>query len=90
MKKIIPVLFLATLFGCSEDDSSDANCDSQIRSLVNQLGQPEEINRYDTSDGYHSHDYWYWCRGFERTFTWGTNVDGCRTSDYTFDPICSN
>lgn len=87
-KLIFIILVNLILVACDAEDRGEGNCDKQINSLISQSGPPEEINRYDSSDGYHSHDYWYWCAGFERTFTWGSYVTNCEVSDYTFSPIC--
>lgn len=87
-KSILVLISVISLAGCLEDDSS-SNCDSQISDLKADWGQPEEINRYDSGD-YHSHNYWYWCKGYQRSFTWGEYTDGCEVSEYTFSPICSN
>jgi hypothetical protein len=87
--KLLSIALLAasfTLGGCSKEDRGEASCNKQINSLVNNSGAAEEINRYDSGD-YHSHTYWYWSRGFSRTFTWGENVVNCEISDYTFSPI---
>jgi hypothetical protein len=64
----------------------DQSCDDQRDDLVKQMGNPEEVKRYDSGD-YHSWTYWYWTRGFSRTFTWGGAAGECSTSDYTFSPI---
>lgn len=92
MRKSIKTLLIVTgiilIHGCSDEATGNANCDSQINNLIKQSGQPEEINKYDSS-GYHSHTYWYWCAGFSRDFTWGDNVTNCEVSDYTFAPICN-
>ena len=74
--------------GCihSKEDRGEADCSDQINSLVNDMGPAEEINRY-SSGNYYSYTYWYWSRGFSRTFTWGENVTNCEISDYTFTPI---
>jgi len=71
-------------------DSTSGNlhdCSSAITDLIKSKGSPEEIKKYDTSDNYHSHDYWYWSKGFSKTFKWGNLFDGCETSTYTFTPI---
>lgn len=86
-RSLIIISSIVFMYGCSEEDMGTANCDSQINDLISRIGQPEEINRYDSS-GYHSHSYWYWCRGFEKDFTWGDNVTNCEMSTYTFSPIC--
>lgn len=89
MKLPITILLSSlALSGClhTSEDNGKGNCDSEIRNLVDQIGDPEEIQRYDASN-YHSHTYWYWSMGFSRTFTWGENVYNCDVSDYTFEPI---
>lgn len=79
------------LFGCGggSDDGlnySDADCSPEIAQVVGERGDPEEIRRYDTHN-YHSHTYWYWQQGISVTFKWGSIVDGCEVSTYTFEPI---
>ncbi len=94
MKKTLGLFFLVllaismTLSGCGKDGIFSCHCNDEIDDLIADHGNPEEINKYD-SKGYHSHTYWYWCKGFSRTFTWGSNVKGCcEVSTYTFSPIC--
>ncbi len=70
----------------SIDTSLTHDCSHEIGSLVNERGEAEEINAYD-SDNYHSHSYWYWSQGYEKSFKWGEYSDGCETSEYTFEPI---
>ena len=84
MRKIILIsLFSLMFFGCD----SDCNCDEKMENARNTYGPPEEVNTYD-SDGYHSVDYWWWSQGRNKTFTWGSYVDGCcDVSTYTFTPI---
>jgi outer membrane biogenesis lipoprotein LolB len=89
MKHIPSALILSAslLLAACGGGGSDSNCNDQINDTLKDTGaNPEEITKYD-SDGYHSHQYWWWNRGFERTFTWGDNIDGCQTSDYRFAPI---
>ena len=76
--------------GCAEEETAEAGnaCSSHIEYIIDELGEAEEINKYDSGD-YHSHSYWYWSIGFSRTFTWGGPVEGCEISDYTFSPISS-
>ena len=85
MKLLLMVLSFGLLLGCS-DSGGDANCDSQMKKYRNDWGTPEEVNKYD-SDGYHNWDYWYWSDGRQVSFTWGTDVQGCEVSTYTFSPI---
>ena len=67
----------------------EKNCDNEMAALKLQKGEPDDIDKYDTSSGYHSYTYWYWCEGFSRDFTWGGPVTGCETSDYTTTPLSS-
>jgi len=84
MRILILITILLFITGCEE--SSSSNCNKQIKSLTDQRGSPEEVQKYDSGD-YHSHSYWYWSKGFSRTFTWGDVVEGCEISDYSFTPI---
>lgn len=85
MKKIIIILLtLLTFYACEEQ-----NCDDEMKDARRKYGDPEEIERYDSAD-YHSVDYWWWSEGYEMTFTWGENVDGCEVSTYSFDPITTS
>ena len=100
MKKIYLFLALFSLLfwcygGCggSSDgvvffSSSGYDCDDEIAELVAVHGDPEEIDYYDRSDGYHCWDYWYWCEGLCYTVTWWEGVSCCEVSLYRFDPIC--
>ena len=75
-----------TLVSCGSDPF-DNDCDDERAQLVRDVGQPEEIARYD-SDDYHSWTYWYWRRGYSKTFVWGRNVSkDCEMSEYRFSPI---
>lgn len=92
MKKLSILLFLGFTFlfllsGCGEDDSGGSDCSDAINNMIKQNGNPEEVQKYDSGD-YHSWTYWYWCRGWSATFTWGSLVGKCETSTYTFSPIC--
>jgi hypothetical protein len=84
---ILAVLCAAILGGCGGGGSSwfSNNCDDKMDDLKKARGNPEEINRYDSGD-YHSVKWWYWTKGFERTFTWSNDIS-CQTSDYTFTAI---
>ncbi|MEA1920908.1 MAG: hypothetical protein U9N52_13790 [Campylobacterota bacterium] len=62
------------------------DCTDAMNALIAEKGQPEEINTYD-SGNYHSHDYWYWSKGYQKGFNWGEFFDGCETNVYTFEPI---
>ena len=58
-----------------------------MESKREKYGDPEEVNKYNSS-GYHSVDWWYWTRGKEFTFTWGSDVEECcDVTSYTFTPI---
>ena len=97
MKRLVLALAMAIflMVGCSGDDpftaiyeesvASDANCDDEIQDVIDALGLPDDLDAYDTSDGYHSWTYWYWCEGIAYSFTWGIYSDGCERSTYQFD-----
>ena len=94
MKKLLVIVIILTLTsfsGCGGNDGGifgDCNCDAEMDNWVENHGNAEEINKYDSED-YHSWTFWYWCEGFSITFTWGKYVDGCcEISTYTFSPIC--
>lgn len=86
MKMIAAVFLFLILAGCGEGGIFDTDCDGERKDLVRDYGEPDELQKYDAS-GYHSHSYWYWKRGFSRTFVWGDDVGNCEISDYTFSPI---
>ena len=94
MKKMLGLILLLALFilpGCGGGSTGGGwncnNCDDEINDTIAKNGMPEEINRYDSGD-YHSHKFWYWCRGWEITFTWGKDTGKCCDwSTYTFSPI---
>lgn len=83
MKKFVLVLLLLFILFIS---CGLSNCNDEMADVRAKMGAPEEIDRYD-SEGYHSVDWWYWSKGICYGFIWGTNVDGCETSTYQFDPI---
>jgi len=84
MKKLLFLVFIFLfLLSCESQ-----NCDDKKSEIRSKYGSPEEVSTYD-SEGYHNEDWWYWSKGIEYSFTWGTNVDGCEVSKYTFDPIYS-
>jgi hypothetical protein len=84
MKKLIVIILSVSLAGCWLFEEPD--CSDEIADLESQYGVAEEVDRYDSSD-YHSHTYWYWSRGYSKTFTWGSIVGACEISTYTFAPI---
>lgn len=84
MKSFIVLSFLIVCLvvgGCGEKD-----CTDKMAEIRAKHGAPEEVISYSSS-GYHSVNWWYWSRGFEYTFTWGTNITGCDISLYQFTPI---
>lgn len=85
MKVKVSIIILICLFIVT----CTFNCDKEMAKVKAQRGEPEEVNRYDTSD-YHSVDWWYWSKGICYTFKWGSTTDGCEVSTYTFTPIAKN
>ena len=85
MKSLITVIVIVvSLFvsGCA-----DCNCDEDMDDVRAKHGSPEEVNTYSSSD-YHSESWWYWSKGVEYTFAWGSVLDECcDVSKYTFTPI---
>jgi len=81
--KILILMFVCLLvYFCSP-----SNCEDDMSDVKRKHGQPEEINSY-SSEGYYSQDWWYWSKGINYTFTWGSLVkEGCEISTYTFTPI---
>ena len=77
-----------SIAGCFPEDEKekDGDCSTSMANTVKAYGPAEEWTSYD-ADGYHSRSWWYWSIGFERSFTWGSNIDGCDWSDYNFAPI---
>jgi len=87
-KYVIIVLALSVVMFFASCEIFQPNCDSQMENVRSSRGDPEEVNRYDSSD-YHSVDWWYWSQGICYTFTWGSLVGSCEISTYTFDPFAS-
>ena len=81
MRTLIVSIILLTFIGCA-----DKNCDDQMAETRTNHGTAEEVNSYNSGD-YHNVDWWYWSKGFQKSFTWGENIKGCEVSTYTFDPI---
>ena len=77
---LIILLCMTLICSCS------SNCDDKMGDTRGRYGSPEEVSSY-SNDGYNSVDWWYWTKGIEFTFTWGSGVDGCKVSTYTFEPI---
>ena len=92
MKNLSVVLIISLLMilgGCILDGGGifiAYNCNDEIEDLKADRGEAEEIEKYDSGD-YHTWTFWYWSEGFSMTFTWGTNIHGCKTSQNTFTPI---
>lgn len=94
MKQLVVVALLLLLAGCStlieppyeSPYGYTGPCAPEMDEVRAAMGLPEEVNTY-SSDGYYNVDWWYWSRGWERSFTWGSYVTGCDISTYTFDPI---
>jgi len=84
-KVVLSIVIASLMLGLV---SCDHACKKQKKEVRKSWGAPEEIITYD-SGGYHSHQWWYWSRGQEFTFTYGSNVDGCEFSQYSFSPISS-
>ena len=83
----IIIIGFITVVATGGGGDGGGDCGGNIASLVKIYGEPEEIEKYDSGD-YHNHTYWYWCKGFSKTFIWGSYVDDCEQSTYTFSPIC--
>lgn len=80
-KALVLLVICLLIFACIR------NCNKEMDKIRAQHGPPEEVNTYDSSD-YHSVDWWYWSKGINYTFTWGSLIEeGCDVSRYTFDPI---
>lgn len=91
MKIAVKVLLLFVIFSILliyvNCDVFKCNCDDEMEKVRDKMGEPEEVNRYDSSN-YHSVDWWYWTKGICYTFTWGSIVEGCcEVSTYQFEPI---
>ena len=85
--KIILCSVAFALSACGGGGGLADNCDDKMDDTIKDAGRnPEEIDKFD-SDDYHNWTFWYWKNGFSRSFEWGKNVDGCKTSDYRFAPI---
>ena len=80
------VIILVLLAGCDAFTAGSANCDDELSDARFKHGGPEEINTY-TSRGFNSIDYWWWSKGLNMSFSWGSNVAGCDVTVYTFPPI---
>ena len=71
--------------GCGS--SMDDDCSSKMDHLRNSQGQPQEVITFSSGD-HHSETWWYYSRGFAKTFTWESgNYGSCDVSDFTFNPI---
>lgn len=83
---IVIVSLFMILGGCTGEIVITYNCDGEIGALKASHGNADEIDKYDSAE-YHCWTFWYWSDGFSMTFTWGTNVDGCKKRKDTFSPI---
>jgi len=90
MKNLL-VIAIASLFmilgGCTGEIVITYNCDDEIEALTASHGNADEIDKYDSAH-YYCWTFWYWCEGFSMTFTWGTDIYGCKKRKDTFSPIC--
>ncbi len=68
--RIVWLFLFLVLIGCGGGDDSEINCSKEIQDIINTHGEADEVDTYE-SDGYYSATYWYWCKGFSTTFTWG-------------------
>lgn len=84
MKKLIgPSVLTAVLAGCG---GGNHDCNSEISDLLKANGgSAESIEKFDDGN-YHSWTYWYYKKGFSRTFTWGEPVESCKVSNFSFTP----
>lgn len=74
------ILTLIVLISCQ------LNCDKAMENVRNRMGEPDDIDTYSSAD-YNEVTYWYWSLGIAYIFKWGSSVDGCDESTYTFSPI---
>lgn len=61
-------------------------CECERVADVARVGVPEDVNTY-VSDAYVSIGYWWWSQGYQRGYAYGSLVDGCSVTTYTFTPI---
>lgn len=83
-KRLIILLAVAMLTGCGSDRIA-VDCRYEIEDLENELGPPQEIERFE-SGRYYRYTWWYWRLGFARTFTWDGGYNSCETTDQNFPP----
>jgi len=69
--------------------SCNVNCDKAIEDMKRTMGEPDDVDTYSSSD-YTEMTFWYWSAGIAYTFKWGSSIDGCDESTYTFTPIPKN
>lgn len=82
----VALLLIGLPVGC--DDVLWCDCDYEMYECKEEYGEPEEIIQTDTNT-YHYRAYWYWCKGFAKTFEWGEDVPLCCAEKTTyFDPVC--
>lgn len=85
-RHITVALAALLLTGCSSEFWGESNCNDKMDDMIGKRGEPEEVRNF-SSDGYKSQRWWYWSQGVSIDYTWGSDVDGCQTSVFTFTPI---
>jgi len=75
------ILFAA----CDLLDLLIGNCDSKMKDIREQHGDPETENRVDIED-YHRVEWCYYSQGICYEFTWNDSATGCHVNKYKWKP----
>lgn len=59
------------------------DCSAEIANAINENGDPETIDKYD-SGNYHSHSYNWYNGDYTLDFTWGEIVQGCEIRTFWY------
>ena len=83
MKLLISVIIIMScLIGC---DSLRDPCAKRMKQSIKEMGQPDSITKYHANN-YNSESWWWYDRGLNYTWRWGTSLNGCEKDTFSFEP----
>ena len=93
MKRLIYLVFILLIMistiilfaACDLLEFLIDNCDSEMKDIKEQRGDPEGVDRVDIED-YHWVEWCYWSQRICYKFEWGETVSGCHVYKSPWDP----